>query len=261
MKFDTHNSCRRVVSYIYIYSFQRAAAGIALHVNAHKTNYMCFNQRGDISTRNGILLKRVDKFTYLGSSVSSTDTEINTRLAKSWTVIYRLSVKWKSDLTDKMKHCFLQAAVVLVLLDGCTAWALIKCMVKKLDGNYTVMLKAILNKSRRQQPPKQQFYGHLPPFTKTIQVRRTRHKAHCWRSRNELISDVLLWTASHGRAKAGRPARTYIQQLCADRGCSLADLPKTMDERNGWRERVRDIRAAAADDIFYIAVVCKDACQ
>ena len=56
-------------------------------------------------------------------------------------------------------------------------------------------------------------------------------------SRNELISDVLLWTPSHGRAKAGCPARTYVQQLCADSGCSPEDLPKAMDDREGWRER------------------------
>ena len=54
---------------------------------------------------------------------------------------------------------------------------------------------------------------YLPPITKTIQVRRPRHAGHCWRSRDELISDVLLWTPTYGRAKAGRPARTYIQQL------------------------------------------------
>ena len=55
-----------------LHSLERAAAGIGLHINEHKTEYMCFNQRGDISTLNGSSLKRIDKFTYLGSSVSST---------------------------------------------------------------------------------------------------------------------------------------------------------------------------------------------
>ena len=57
-----------------LHSLELAAAGIGLHVNAHKTEYMCFNQTGDISTLNGSPLKLVDKFTYLGSSVSSTET-------------------------------------------------------------------------------------------------------------------------------------------------------------------------------------------
>ena len=78
---------------------------------------------------------------------------------------------------------------------------------------------------------------------KTIQVRRTRHAGHCWRSKDELISDVLLWNPAYGQAKAGRPARTYIQQLCEDTGCSPEDLPEVMNDREKWREKVRDIRA------------------
>ena len=83
------------------------------------------------------------------------------------------------------------------------------------------------------------------PITKSIQVRRTIHAGHCWRSRDELIRDVLLWIPTHGRAKAGRPARTYIQQLCEDTGCCPEDLPRAMNDREEWRERVRDIRAAS----------------
>ena len=59
------------------------------------------------------------------------------------------------------------------------------------------------------------------------------------------ISDVLLWTPTHIRAKAGRPARTYIQQLCEDTGCCPEDLPEAMNDREKWRERVRDIRATS----------------
>ena len=107
-----------------------------------------------------------------------------------YNLLYKLLVIWKSDLTDKMKRSFFQAAVVLILLYGCTTWTLTKQLEKKLDSNYTRMLRAILNKSWRQHPTKHQLYGHLPPITKTIQVRRTRHAGHCWRSRDKLISDV-----------------------------------------------------------------------
>ena len=106
------------------------------------------------------------------------------------------------------------------------------------------MLRTILNNSWRQHPTKHQLYGHLPPISKTLQVSRARHAGHCWRSRDELISDVLLWTPTYGRAKAGRPARTYIQQLCEDTGCSPEDLPEAMNDREKWRERVRDIHAS-----------------
>ena len=118
-----------------------------------------------------------------------------------------------------MKRNFFQAAVASILLYGCITWTLTKRLEKKPNGNYTRMLRAILNKSWRQHLTRHQLYGHLSPITKTIQVRRTRHAGHCWRSRDELIIDVLLWTPTHGRAKAGRPPRTYIQQLCEDTGC------------------------------------------
>ena len=226
-----------------LHSLERAAAGIGLHVNAHKTEYMCYNQTGDISTLVGTSLKLVDKFTSLGSIVSSTEKDIDIRLTKAWTAIDRPSVIWKSDLTDKRKHSFFQAAVVSILLYGCTTWTLTKRLEKKLDGNYTRMLRAILNKSWRQHPTRHQLYGHLPPITKTIQVRRTRHAGHCWRSKDKLIRDVLLWNPAYDQAKAGRPSRTYIQQLCENTGCSPKDLPEAMNDREKWRERVRDIRA------------------
>ena len=120
----------------------------------------------------------------------------------------------------------------------------------KCGKNFKVKTSYFLNLFRiartQQHPTRHQLYGHLPPITKTIQVRRTRHAGHCWRSRDELIRDVLLWIPTHGRAKAGRPARTYIQQLCEDTGCCPEDLPRAMNDREEWRERVRDIRATSA---------------
>ena len=183
-------------------SLERAAAGIGLHVNAHKTKYKCFNQTEDISTLGGSSLKLVDMFTYQESSVSSTEKDIDTRLTKAWTTIDRQLVIWKSDLTDKMKRSFFQAAVVSILLFGCTTWTLTKHRGKNLDGNYTRMLQGILNKSWRKHHNKPQLYGHLPPITKTIKVIWTRHAGHCWRSRDKLISNVLQWTPSYGRVKS-----------------------------------------------------------
>ena len=174
---------------------------------------MGFNKTGDISTLEGTSLKLVDKFSYRGSSVSLTEKDIDTRLTKAWAAIDKLSIIWKSDLTDKMKHSFFLVAVVWILLYGCTTWTLTKRLEKKLIGNYTRMLRAILNKSWWQHPTKHQLYSHQPPITKTIQVRRTWHAGHCWRIRDELISDVLLSEA--------------------------------MNRREKCRERVRDIRASS----------------
>ena len=118
------------------------------------------------------------------------------------------------------------------------------------------MLRAILNKSWWQHPTRHQLSGHLRPITKTIQVRWTRHAGHCWRNKDKFFVFLflflfcftayqpLLWTPAYGRAKAGWPAQTYIQQLCEDTGCSPEDLPEAMNDREKWRERVKDICAS-----------------
>ena len=101
---------------ILLHSLKVAAAVIELHVKAHKSEYMCFNQRGHISTQNGSPLELVDKFIYLGSSVSSTETYINTQLANALPAIERLSVIRKSALTNKMKPSIFQLTIVSILL-------------------------------------------------------------------------------------------------------------------------------------------------
>ena len=154
-----------------------------------------------------------------------------------------------SDLTDKMKRSFFQAVVVSILLYGCTTWMLTKQMEKKLNGNYTRMLQAILTKSWRQHPTKQQLYDHLPSITKTIQVRRTRHAGYSWRSREELISDVFLWTPKHGRAKSRRPARTYKRQLCEDTALRTCRKRWTIG-RGGERGSEISVLMTRQDDIY-----------
>ena len=136
-----------------LHSLEHAAGSIGLNVIAVKM-YKCFNQVGYISTLNGGSLKLVDKFTYLGSSVSSIESNINIRPAKEQIAIDRLSIIWKSDLSDKIKRNFFQAAVVSILLYGCTTRTLTKHIVKKLDKNGTRMIQAILNKSWKQHPSK-----------------------------------------------------------------------------------------------------------
>ena len=143
-----------------------------------------------------------------------------------------------------MKRSFFQAAVVSILLYGCTTWTLTKQLEKKLDGNYTRMLRAVLNKSWWQHPTRHQLYGHLPPIMKTIQVRRTRHTGHCWRSKDELISDILLWTPTYGRANLHT-------------GCNPEDLPEVMSDREKWRERVRDVHAGGTTWWWYIYIYIK----
>ena len=92
---------------------------------------------------------------------------------------------------------------------------------KKLDGYYTRMLRAVLNKSLKQLLSKQQLFGHLLTILQTVKV---RHAGHCWRNKDELISNVLLWTPTDGHTSVGWPAKIYIHQLCVDTACCLDEL-------------------------------------
>ena len=117
--------------------------------------------------------------------------------------------------------------------------------IKKLDGNYTRMLRAILNISRKQHPTKQQLYGSLPPISQTIKEKRARFSSHCCRSKAEIISDVLLWAPKHCHNCQGGQSKNYINQLCEDADCHRDDLPEMMIDRAMWREHVMRIRATS----------------
>ena len=148
-----------------------------------------------------------------------------------------------------MKRSFFQVAVVSILLYGCTTWTLTKRLKKKLDGNYTRMLRAILNKCWRQHPTRHQLYSHLPPITKTMQARRTKHAGHCWRSRDELISDVLLWTPYVAGQKQDEQIEHTFRSYVRIRDVALKTCQRRwMICRSGERGSGISVLAARHDD-------------
>ena len=159
-------------------------------------------------------------------------------------------------------HIYIHTHLLLpvsILLYGCTTWTLTKRLEKKLDGNYTRMLRAILNKSWRQHPTRRQLYGHLPPITKTIQVRRARHAGHCWRSKDELVSDVLLWAPHMAKQKQDdQPELTYSSYVRTQDVTQKTCRRRWMIGRSG--ERVSRISVLVAryddDDIYIYIYIC-----
>ena len=136
----------------------------------------------------------------------------------------------------KCKKEFFLAAAVSELLYGCTTRTLTKPLEKKLDGNSARMLRTVLNKSWYQYYTKLQMYGHLPPISQTIQIRRTRHAGHFWRSKNEPISEVLRQVSIHRHQCRPNKNDLYSSGLCRHRMPS--GWPSKSDER--WRERERE---------------------
>ena len=119
----------------------------------------------------------------------------------------------------------------------------------KLDSNYTRMLRAILNRSWQQHPTGRQLYGHLPPITKTIQARRTRHAEHCWRSEDEIVSDVLLWTPAYGQSKQDDQLEHSYSSYVMIRDVTLKTCQRRwMIGRRGERGSGISVLAARHDD-------------
>ena len=100
--------------------------------------------------------------------------------------------------------------------------------------------------------PKHRLYGHLPPISQIIRVRWTSDTGHCWRSRDELICELLL----HIDTSVGWQVKTYLHQLCADIGCRLEDLPRAMNDKDRWRMWVKGIYASSMTMMIYACFVC-----
>ena len=196
-----------------LHSLERAAAGIDLHVNAHKTEYMCYNQTGNITTLDGASLRLVDKFTYLGSSVSSTENDIDTRLTKAWTAIDRLSIIWKSDLTDEMKRSFFQAidtAIWMHYMDanqtaGEETW---RQLHKNVESNIEQVLATTPHDTPIVRPPAshhENYTGQTSQTRQTLlekqrQARKwcTTMDPHIWPSKSRTTSPNLHTAAMWG---------------------------------------------------------------
>ena len=152
-------------------------------MNADKTEYMLFNQVA--ITLNGGYQKIVDKFTYLGNSVVSSESDINRRLVKARTNVDWLSIIWTSDLSDKIKRGFSQATIVPILQYRWTIWTLAKEKHKKvrreLHKNPTSYIE--------QHPTKQHLWNHPRKMDKTYETILEKIGRKRWRS----LMDPFKW--------------------------------------------------------------------
>ena len=137
---------------------------------------------------------------YLGSNIVSTEKDVLIRISKAWSALDRLRTIWKSKHPEQIKKSFFRAVVESVLLYGSSRWTLTKRLENKLNGTYTRMLRAILNIHWSTCSSKERLYGNLVQITLVIKQRRTRFAGHCYRSNDELVCDLILWTPKHGRA-------------------------------------------------------------
>ena len=200
-----------------------------------------FHQSGPIETLGRALLKEVDDFKYIGSHIASTEKDVQIRIANAWSALDQSEVIWKSALSEHIKKNFFRGAVELVMLYCSPARTLSKKLERKLNGSHTIMLWVVLNLNQKTHPIIRRLYRQLPGISSVIRERRTQYAGLCYRRKDKVISDVILWDPKHGTAKVGRPVKTKL--LTEDIGLQLEDLHKKMDDRLFWRERVNVVRA------------------
>ena len=218
---------------------ENAAKQIGLHINNSKTEYMLFNQdEGDLKTLDGDVLNQVEDFQYLGAWLNTCSKDINIRIGRAWTALLKLNTIWKSNLQEDLKVQFFRATVETVLLYGSSSWTLTKALSQKIDGAYTKMLRVVKNVTWEQHVTNKVLYGKLPSITTIIEERRLRFSGHCFRSKQEVVHQLILWEPKHGRRSVGGQLRTYVDQLESDTGIPRENLANAMEDREGWRKRV-----------------------
>ena len=230
-----------------LHNIEKVAREIGLYVNAGKTEFMSINQDSSegMKSLNGEKVKKVKDFKYLGSYIASTAHDIDVRLGKAWVALNQMDKIWKSELPDGLKRSFFRATVESVLIYGGITWTLTKSLEKKIDGSYTRMLRAALNKSWRDHLTNKELYANIPRISSTLKQQRLRFAGHCWRNKDELAGDVLLWEPTHGSRKRGRPMITYINQIENDSEYTKEELPNAMNDRILWRNCVMKCRASS----------------
>ena len=99
--------------------------------------------------------------------------------------------------------------------------------------------------NKRNQKTNKELYSNLPKIIDTLMIRRPQFIGHCWRKKDEVISDLLLWEPKHNTRKRGRPATTYVDQLRNDTGLSIAELKSILGNQKEWMKLVNGVRVGS----------------
>ena len=154
---------------------------------------------------------------------------------------YKQELTSKSySLNDRLR--LFNAVVSPTILYGSETWTLTKTLQKKLDGVFTRMLRRTLGLTWEDKVTNANLYRNIPTLSSELRQRRLRFAGHCWRSKDEICSDLLMWEPLHGKRRVGAPATTYVDMLQEDTGLERDDLRKLMADRVLWRSHVDGIR-------------------
>ena len=139
-----------------------AGEAIGLHINCKEKEYMMFNQANtELKSQGGELLKQVEDFKYLGSWIADSKRDMEVRIKLAWKALNKLDRIWKSKLKRELKIQFFRTTIQSVLLYGAESWTLTNSMCRRLDGTYTIMLRAVVGFTWRDRKTNNELYGQL----------------------------------------------------------------------------------------------------
>ena len=139
---------------------------------------------------------------------------------------------------------FFRACVESILLYGCETWTMNRELEKRLNGTYTRMLMRARNLSWKLLPTSQRIYGTLPTISEVVRERRLRFAGHCYRAKDQAITNLVLWQLPTPHRKGARPL-SYTTTIIRDTGIRLEDLRNAMEDKDTWRSMVKHVSAAA----------------
>ena len=243
---------------------EKAALEVNLRINNGKTKAMCLHSVADKSspvqnfTVSSGSIENVTNFCYLGSFVRNSEEDLRQRIGQAWTATSKLWQIWKAnDISRPLKRRLFRSTVESVLLYGSQCWSLTKLQTQRLDGTYTRLLRKALNIPWATHITNAELYDKLKPPSVTIRSRRMMLAGHCYRRKDQPVSDLVLFEASHGKFRTGQHARaTFLKQLKSDlRKTTSAAVANALTEMNEMqsllddRRRLRRHAAAARANI------------
>ena len=231
-------------------SLEKAANCVGLYLNESKTEYMINSTKTydtyEMKTINGYILKLVNDYKYLGSYISSSFKDFNTRKGMAWSACNDLHRIWVSDLHVNMKIDIFKTLIEPILLYGSETWTLTSKQQQRVDGTYTRLLMRVKNISWKRHPTKQQIYNNLTPVSNIIKRRRIQFAGHCFRASNEMASKFVLWKPNRsGRRNSCKT--TYPDVIAKDTGISFQDLGGAMGDREVWGSFVKSAISTAVE--------------
>ena len=193
----------------------------------------------------GTSLKQVGDYKYLGSYISSSDKDFNTRKGMTWSACYDMHKIWSSRLTNDFEIKLFRATVETILLYGSETWRLSRKLERRLDGTYTRLLMRAQNLSWKRHPKIAQIYGKLPRVYTLVKSRRVQFAGRCFRADSEIISSLLLWkpTFDHTRGRK----LSFPDVISRDTGIRTQDMGTVMKDREVWRSIVDSMLSSAVD--------------